>query len=135
MMATQFLTETGPIPWHQFYRCLLQVIPTRYYHFTSREQISRQGLYPAKSYPTILGKETAGIIVKLPTDETLLNDEEYKKRGYVVGGTVAVVRFNRFALLITGSNATRHRISLAVMPTTYPYRTRQSILSLPPFRP
>ncbi|KAG6888328.1 hypothetical protein C0992_008828 [Termitomyces sp. T32_za158] len=49
----------------------------------------RKGLYPYKEFPGVLGKETAGTIVALPTDEAVLNDETYKKNGYKVGGKVA----------------------------------------------
>ncbi|KAI0654464.1 NAD-P-binding protein [Cubamyces menziesii] len=50
----------------------------------------RKGLYPIKSFPQILGMEASGTIVSLPTDPAVLNDEEYKKRGYKVGSRVAV---------------------------------------------
>ncbi|KAG6899821.1 hypothetical protein C0993_006522 [Termitomyces sp. T159_Od127] len=49
----------------------------------------RKGVYPFKEFPAVLGKETAGTIVALPTDEVVLNDETYKKNGYKVGGKVA----------------------------------------------
>lgn len=52
----------------------------------------RAGLYPAKSFPVRLGTESSGTIVKLPSDEIVLNDEQYKKRGFLAGGKVAVVR-------------------------------------------
>jgi NADPH2:quinone reductase len=61
----------------------------------------RQGLYPVDSLPTILGTEAAGTIIKLPTDPTVLNDEDYKKRGYQVGGTVAVFLFGSHAEYIS----------------------------------
>lgn len=40
-----------------------------------------------------MGAEASGIIVKLPTDEKVLNDKWFKARGYKVGGKVAVVRY------------------------------------------
>ncbi|THV06469.1 NAD(P)-binding protein [Dendrothele bispora CBS 962.96] len=49
----------------------------------------RQGLYPYKEFPAVLGKETAGTIVALPTDSDVLNDPDYIKQGYEVGGKVA----------------------------------------------
>ncbi|KAG6849393.1 hypothetical protein H0H93_008839 [Arthromyces matolae] len=49
----------------------------------------RKGLYPYKEFPAILGKETAGTIVALPTDEAVLRDETFKKNGFKVGGKVA----------------------------------------------
>ncbi|KAI9060499.1 NAD-P-binding protein [Trametes sanguinea] len=50
----------------------------------------RKGLYPIESFPQILGMEASGTIVSLPTDSAVLNDEEYKKRGFKVGSRVAV---------------------------------------------
>ncbi|KIK62958.1 hypothetical protein GYMLUDRAFT_242041 [Collybiopsis luxurians FD-317 M1] len=50
----------------------------------------RQGLYPYPSFPAILGKETSGEIVALPTDPQVLNDPSFVKMGYKVGGKVAV---------------------------------------------
>ncbi|TFK41971.1 hypothetical protein BDQ12DRAFT_663251 [Crucibulum laeve] len=49
----------------------------------------REGLYKYPSFPGIIGKETSGTIVALPTDETVLNNETYKKNGFKVGGKVA----------------------------------------------
>ncbi|KDR85579.1 hypothetical protein GALMADRAFT_53695 [Galerina marginata CBS 339.88] len=49
----------------------------------------RQGLYKYQSFPAIIGKETAGTIVALPTDESVLSNETFKKQGYKVGGKVA----------------------------------------------
>lgn len=52
---------------------------------------SSKGFYPYKELPAVLGKETAGTIVALPTDPEVLNNETYKKNGFKVGGKVAVV--------------------------------------------
>ncbi|GLB43603.1 putative zinc-binding dehydrogenase [Lyophyllum shimeji] len=49
----------------------------------------RKGIYPYKKFPATLGKETAGTIVALPTDEAVLNNETYKKNNFTVGGKVA----------------------------------------------
>ncbi|KAG6859641.1 hypothetical protein C0995_006348 [Termitomyces sp. Mi166 len=49
----------------------------------------RKGLYPYKELPAVLGKETAGTIVALPTDKAVLNDETFKKNRFKVGGKVA----------------------------------------------
>jgi NADPH2:quinone reductase len=49
----------------------------------------RQGLYKYQSFPAVLGKETSGTIVALPTDESVLSSETFKKQGYKVGGKVA----------------------------------------------
>jgi len=50
----------------------------------------RQGLYPYPSFPAVLGKETAGEILALPTDPNVLNDPDFVRLGYKVGGKVAV---------------------------------------------
>jgi hypothetical protein len=39
-----------------------------------------------------MGSEIAGTIVRLPTDEAVLNHPEYKKRNYAVGSKVSAVR-------------------------------------------
>lgn len=54
--------------------------------------LRRKGLYPLKSFPAVLGLEASGVIVGLPTDEKVLNDEYYKRRGYKIGDRVALVR-------------------------------------------
>ncbi len=51
---------------------------------------SRKGLYPIASFPQALGTEAAGEIVGLPTDNAVLNDEEYKLRGFALGAKVAI---------------------------------------------
>ncbi|KAJ3798570.1 hypothetical protein GGU11DRAFT_723061 [Lentinula aff. detonsa] len=50
----------------------------------------RQGLYPYSSFPAVLGKETSGEIVALPTDPEVLNSPDFQRMGYQVGGKVAV---------------------------------------------
>ncbi|RPD78426.1 NAD(P)-binding protein [Lentinus tigrinus ALCF2SS1-7] len=40
--------------------------------------------------PKALGAEAAGTIVTLPTDESLLSSEDYKARGFHVGGRVTI---------------------------------------------
>ncbi|KZT08736.1 NAD-P-binding protein [Laetiporus sulphureus 93-53] len=57
----------------------------------------RSGLYPTKSFPLAIGTEASGVIVALPTDEAVLNDEQYKKRGYKVGDKVAVMTLGSHA--------------------------------------
>ncbi|KDQ63083.1 hypothetical protein JAAARDRAFT_29081 [Jaapia argillacea MUCL 33604] len=51
----------------------------------------RKGLYPITTFPAVLGMEAAGTIVQLPTDEKVVNDPDFKKRGYEVGSKVAVM--------------------------------------------
>ena len=55
-----------------------------------------KGLYTAPSYPQILGNEGSGFIVKLPTDENVLNDPRFKVRNYRVGSKVVIVRLYTF---------------------------------------
>ncbi|KAJ7040261.1 NAD-P-binding protein [Mycena alexandri] len=43
------------------------------------------GLYPVQEFPTAIGAESSGTILALPTDKSVLEDPEYKKRGYTVG--------------------------------------------------
>ncbi|RPD63726.1 NAD(P)-binding protein [Lentinus tigrinus ALCF2SS1-6] len=54
----------------------------------------RSGIIPAVFLsappPKALGAEAAGTIVALPTDEGVLSSEDYKARGFHVGGRVAV---------------------------------------------
>ncbi|KAJ3010261.1 hypothetical protein NUW54_g2540 [Trametes sanguinea] len=57
----------------------------------------RKGLYPISSFPQPLGTEAAGEVVGLPTDDKVLNDEEYKLRGFKLGTKVAVYGLGSFA--------------------------------------
>ncbi|PFH52349.1 hypothetical protein AMATHDRAFT_57416 [Amanita thiersii Skay4041] len=50
----------------------------------------RTGLYAYKELPAVLGKETSGVIVALPTDKDVLDNGTFKENGYRVGGRVAV---------------------------------------------
>ncbi|KAJ7754975.1 hypothetical protein DFH07DRAFT_1061108 [Mycena maculata] len=49
-----------------------------------------KGLYPLAELPSAIGGEMAGTILALPTDKAVLEDPEYKKRGFAVGAKVAV---------------------------------------------
>jgi NADPH2:quinone reductase len=53
---------------------------------------SSSGDFPSESFPAVLGTESTGEIVSLPTDPKVLNHPEYKKRGFKIGSKVAVVR-------------------------------------------
>jgi NADPH2:quinone reductase len=57
----------------------------------------RKGIYPTKSFPAIIGTEAAGTIVGLPTDQAVLNDPEYQKRTFDIGGKVATSQLGAFA--------------------------------------
>ena len=50
------------------------------------------GLYKPAFLPLPIAKEVAGVILELPTDEGVLSNEAYKKRGFKKGGKVAIVR-------------------------------------------
>jgi len=65
------------------------VIKVEYFGVNFIDTYYRQGLYKYQSFPAIIGKETSGIIVALPTDEAVLVNETFKKQGYKVGGKVA----------------------------------------------
>lgn len=49
----------------------------------------RSGLYPYKSFPAVIGWETAGTILALPTDPNILNHDAFKKQGFKLGGKLA----------------------------------------------
>ena len=51
----------------------------------------RKGLYPAKSFPFRIGQESSGTVVRLPEDSSLVQDEQFKKRGIQVGAKVIAV--------------------------------------------
>jgi len=51
----------------------------------------REGIYPLNKFPFLIGEESSGTVVGLPTDTAVLNDPDYQKRGYKVGSVVAVV--------------------------------------------
>lgn len=50
----------------------------------------REGIYPLDKFPFLIGEESSGTVVGLPTDTAVLNDPDYQKRGYKVGSVVAV---------------------------------------------
>ncbi|KIJ66451.1 hypothetical protein HYDPIDRAFT_86284 [Hydnomerulius pinastri MD-312] len=66
------------------------VVKVKYLGVNFIDTYYREGLYPISNYPFTIGKETAGTIVGLPTDEAVLSDPDYQKRGYKEGSTVAV---------------------------------------------
>ncbi|KAF8628218.1 hypothetical protein AX15_004006 [Amanita polypyramis BW_CC] len=60
----------------------------------------RSGLYPL-TLPATIGREAAGTIVALPTDENILNNETFKKNGFQIGGKVAVDYIGSFATYVS----------------------------------
>lgn len=65
------------------------VIKVEYFGVNFIDTYFRGGLYKYKSFPAIIGKETSGTILALPTDSAVLNNETFKKQGFKVGGKVA----------------------------------------------
>jgi len=63
----------------------------------------RKGLYPIESFPMIVGGEAAGTVIGLPTDESVINDPDYKIRAFKMGGKVAVNHLGAFAEYMTVS--------------------------------
>ncbi|RDX41041.1 NAD-P-binding protein [Lentinus brumalis] len=57
--------------------------------------------FPSPPPPKPLGGEAAGTIVSLPTDEGVLSDEQYRARGFHVGGKVAIWGNGAFAEYIS----------------------------------
>ncbi|KAJ7724252.1 NAD-P-binding protein [Mycena metata] len=66
------------------------VVKTEYLGVNFIDTYYRKGLYPVEEFPTAIGAECSGTILALPTDESVLEDPEYKKRGYTVGARVSV---------------------------------------------
>lgn len=61
-------------------------------HFHTVDTSLRSGPYPTP-LPYTFGGESSGVIVHLPSSETVLKDEAYKRRGFSIGDRVAVVSF------------------------------------------
>ncbi|KAJ7070687.1 NAD-P-binding protein [Mycena amicta] len=74
------------------------VVKSEYLGVNFIDTYYRKGLYPVTEFPAVIGVEASGTIVALPTDENVLNDPDYKKRGYTVGARVAVGGAGQFAL-------------------------------------
>ncbi|KAI0305085.1 hypothetical protein BC826DRAFT_896423, partial [Russula brevipes] len=51
----------------------------------------RSGWYPMPFFPMPIAREVSGILLELPADEAILNSSEFKKRGFMKGGTVVLV--------------------------------------------
>ncbi|KAF5391611.1 hypothetical protein D9757_002427 [Collybiopsis confluens] len=60
----------------------------------------RQGLYPLSEFPAIIGKETSGEIIALPSDPEVLKNPDFIKMGYKVGGKVAADFFGTHSTYI-----------------------------------
>ncbi|KAH9849205.1 NAD-P-binding protein [Lenzites betulinus] len=79
--------KTVPFPAHSPQNVVIKVA---YGGINFIDTYYRKGLYPIKSFPQILGMEASGTITSLPTDPAVLENEEFKKRGFKVGSKVAV---------------------------------------------
>ncbi|KAJ7492283.1 NAD-P-binding protein [Mycena latifolia] len=66
------------------------VVKAEYLGINFIDTYFRKGLYPLNGFPAAIGTELSGTILVLPTDQAVLDDPEYKKRGFTVGTRVAV---------------------------------------------
>lgn len=51
----------------------------------------RSGLYPSRQRPLPIASEVSGIILELPSDTSVLENSDFKHRGFKKGGRVAIV--------------------------------------------
>ncbi|TFK68263.1 NAD(P)-binding protein [Pluteus cervinus] len=65
------------------------VIKVEYFGINFIDTYHRSGFYALKQYPAIIGKETAGHVVALPTDPAVLNHPVFKSQGFAIGSKVA----------------------------------------------
>ncbi|KAG1892608.1 hypothetical protein F4604DRAFT_1700434 [Suillus subluteus] len=66
------------------------VVKVQYLGVNFIDTYYREGIYKAPAFPFVIGEEASGVIVALPTDKSVLNDPDYKKRGYKIGSRVAL---------------------------------------------
>ncbi|KAI0303551.1 NAD-P-binding protein [Multifurca ochricompacta] len=52
----------------------------------------RSGLYPIPQRPLPIAKEVSGVILELPSDQTILESPNFRSRGFKKGGRVALDR-------------------------------------------
>jgi NADPH:quinone reductase-like Zn-dependent oxidoreductase len=98
LLATDlYVAAAGSICWCQLHRHLLQVTSLDRCHVCPLNLALRKGLYPIESFPAVLGQEASGTVVGLPTDSAILNDPEYRKRGFEIDGKVAIKVMGTFA--------------------------------------
>ncbi|RPD65639.1 NAD-P-binding protein [Lentinus tigrinus ALCF2SS1-7] len=83
-----------PFPQNQPGNVLVKV---QYAGVNFSETYYRKGLYSITSFPQVLGTEAAGEIIALPTDERVLDDNEFKLRKFAVGATAAFFGLGAFA--------------------------------------
>ncbi len=51
----------------------------------------RSGMYPTRQRPLPLASEASGIILELPSDSSVLENSDFKSRGFKKGSYVAIV--------------------------------------------
>ncbi|KAJ6463743.1 hypothetical protein DFH09DRAFT_1226877 [Mycena vulgaris] len=66
------------------------VVKAEYLGINFIDTYYRKGLYPLKEFPAVIGTEMSGTILALPTDKAVLEDPDYKNRGFTVGANVVV---------------------------------------------
>ncbi|KAK7063918.1 USP domain-containing protein [Favolaschia claudopus] len=74
------------------------VVKAEYLGINFIDTYYRKGLYPLKEFPAVIGTEMSGTILALPTNPEVLEDPEYKKRGFAVGAKVVVGGGGAFGL-------------------------------------
>lgn len=51
---------------------------------------NRSGLYPAPQFPFPIAREVSGVVLELPSDQSVLESSDFKSRGFKKGGRVAL---------------------------------------------
>ena len=108
------------------------LIQVEYFGVNFIDTYYRSGLYKFKELPAVLGSEAAGIIVSLPTDQEVLDNETYKQQNFLVGGKVAIVRptsSSRYNLLIHTLKTPLFRSSLEYTRRTFLFPGELFVLS------
>lgn len=121
------------------------IIKVKYGGVNFIDTYMRAGIYPMP-LPGRLGQEASGTIVALPKDGASLDDEEYKKRNYALGGKAAIYCGRSFAeyvcvpwksvfmlpdsvSLFTGAAATLQGLTaLTFLTEAYPVKQGDTIL-------
>jgi len=65
------------------------LIKVAYTGINFADKYFRTGTFPV-TFPHGVGVEGSGIILELPTDPSVVDDEEYKKRGFKIGSKVSI---------------------------------------------
>ena len=113
------------------FRLVDTLLQVEYFGVNFIDTYFRSGLYKYKELPAVLGSEAAGIIVALPTDQDVLNNDTYKKQGFAIGGKVAVVRApSLYMFPIHTLKTLLFRPPLTYTRRTFPFPGNLSFLSL-----